>query len=150
MRGWDGAMFAFLVVWSMTFTVASMWPWLQHGGLYAGDGRTPQDLWQYMSWIRESGDHLLIANRFDIGSYGAVFLQPMSLLSGAVWKLGASIQVAYMLWKPVALVAIFLAVAAYSRRHIQQPWPRRAAIALALFMFTPAQALVEGFDIGGY
>jgi hypothetical protein len=148
-RGWDGAILAFLAVWSLLFTAASLWPWLQHGGLWSGDSRAYQDLWQYMSWIRESGEHGLIANRFDIGPYDSVFLQPMALVSALVWKLGAPIQVAYIAWKPVAIVAIFLSVSAYCRRHLETPWTRRAAIVLALFMFTPAQALVESLGLAG-
>lgn len=146
---WHGGLFAAVLAWTLLLIAASMWQWLQDGGLYAGDGRTSQDLWQYMSWIRESGEHGLIANRFDLRDYGAVFLQPVFLVSGIAWKLGAPIQLAYMLWKPAVVAGLFGGVVLYARRFLPTTGQRRAGILLGLFMFTPVQALIEATNLGG-
>ena len=31
------------------------------------------------------------------------YLHPMYLISGLLWRLGVSVQVAYLIWKPVAI-----------------------------------------------
>lgn len=142
-RHWPRLMLAAVTLWSFAFTAAALVPWFDLDGIWAGDGRTSQDLWQYMSWARESGDHFLIANRFDLAPYDPVFLHPVFLLSGVLWKLGLPIQLAYLVWKPVAIAALVLACVRFARRHLPTVNQQIAGAVLAIFMYTPIQALTE-------
>jgi hypothetical protein len=123
------------------------------GGLHVGsDGRmftgadqldVPDQL-QYIAWVRESGQHWLFSNRFDLVPDPRLFLHPLWVLSGLAWKAGASLQVAFLAWRPVALGVVFAGFAAYVRRLVPAgPWTRAGTLALALFMFTPATAVAE-------
>ena len=99
---------------------------------------------QYIAWIRDSGEHGLISNRFDAVSDPYLFLHPMWIVSGAIWKLGASLQLAFLLWKPIAAIALFAGFAAYVRRHLpDSPGARAAALAGALFYFSPVAVLTD-------
>jgi hypothetical protein len=108
-----------------------------HDVLGGPDGPGVLDHYQYLAWIREAGEHGLISNRFTFDAEPAVYLQPMWLLSGLGWRAGAGVQVAFLLWKPVAVLALAAGAAAYVRRTIDGAWPRLAALALALFYFPP-------------
>jgi hypothetical protein len=125
------------VVWLLTRT--------HSGDLYTGaDGPFAGDALQYLSWIRESGTNLLVANRFDLSPARHVFLHPLFALSGLLWKAGLPLQAAYLAWKPVAVVSVVAAVAAYARRLL--PGRRRdqaVALALGLFLFPPSVALLS-------
>ncbi|MCX6387384.1 MAG: hypothetical protein NTX07_01480 [Solirubrobacterales bacterium] len=68
-------------------------PLLLKGRVLSGaDGLFPPDQLQYLTWIREAGDHWLIGNRFDMRTDHRVFLHPGFLLSGLVHRwLGASL-----------------------------------------------------------
>jgi hypothetical protein len=113
------------------------------------DGRNPADQLQYLAWIRDSGEHGVASNRFGFHGGDHVFLHPMFFLSGLVWKAGVDVRLAFVLWKPIALAVLFVGFLAYVRRLEARPWPRRAALLLGLFAFTPAAAVVRPFDIGG-
>ena len=113
------------------------------------DGRNPGDTLQYLAWVRDSGEHGLASNRFGFLSGGHVFLHPMFFLSGLLWKLGLDPRVALVLWKPVALAVLFAGFALYVRRLEDRPWPRRVALLLGLFAFTPAAAAIRLLDVGG-
>jgi hypothetical protein len=102
------------------------------------------DQLQYIAWIRDSGDHGLISNRFDTVADPHLLLHPMWIVSGAIWKLGASLQVAFLLWEPVAALAVFGGFAAYARRHLGgSTGASAAALAGALFYFSPAAYLTD-------
>ena len=99
---------------------------------------------QYLAWIRDSGEHGLISNRFDAVADPHLFLHPMWIVSGAIWKLGASLQLAFLLWKPVAAITLFAGFAAYVRRHLpESAGARAAALAGALFYFSPAAVVTD-------
>jgi hypothetical protein len=99
---------------------------------------------QYLSFIRDAGDHFLISNRFDVVPDRHLFLDPVFLVSGLVWKLGASIQLAFLLWLPVAVAVLVAGFAAYARRLLGSD---RAAVMVALilafFYVAPAMPLAE-------
>ncbi len=101
------------------------------------------DTLQYLSWIRESGTRLLISNRFDSVPSRHVFLHPMFLISGLLWRAGLSIQLAYLAWLPVALVTMFAGFTAYVRRLVVGGWRQIAVLVLALFWYTPLTPLVD-------
>jgi hypothetical protein len=114
-------------------------------GVFNGsDGLGPQDHMQYLSFIRDAGEHFLISNRFDVTPDRHLFLDPVFAISGLVWKLGASIQLAFLLWLPVAVTVLFAGFAAYARRLLA---PDRAAVVIALilafFYVAPAMPLAE-------
>ncbi len=119
-------------------------------GFFTGsDGLQIDDHLQYLAWVRDAGEHGLYSNRFDVVSDPRLFLHPMLVLSGLLWKLGVSVQLAYLAWKPVAVVLLFAGFAAYVSRMIGPDCGARAAVlTLALFFLTPAAALVDWFDLG--
>ena len=107
----------------------------------------PADQYRFLAWIRDAGDHVLISNHFGFGSESHVYLHPMFLLSGAAWKAGVSLQLAYVLWLPLAVAVLVLGWAAFIARTVEPAgWPRRAALVLALASFTP---LLPALDWSG-
>lgn len=114
------------------------------GGEFNGTyGIQVDDQFQYMSFVREAGEHALISNRFDVVRDPHVFLHPVFLASGLLWKLGASIQLAFLAWQPVAVAVLFLASAAYVRRLLGTGSAAGIALLLGLFFFTPATPLAH-------
>src|ERR1700758_2484208 len=86
-------------------------------GLIGADGVLGADQLQYLAWTRDASAHGgLISDLFSFAGGGHVYLQPMFALSGALYRLGLSLPLAYLLWKPVAIVAMFLAAPASARR----------------------------------
>lgn len=110
-----------------------------HGGVLTGvNGGDYFDQFQYLAWIRDEGSHLLASNLWVTGSTPHDYLHPMYLISGLLWRLGLNIQLAYILWKPVAVLVLFLGFAVYVRETVEGGrWARMAAVALALFYVTP-------------
>ena len=115
---------------------------IKGGGVIAGvEGFVLADQAQYLSWVRESAEHGLIANRFDLAPDERVFLYPPMLLSGLLHIAGLSTPLAYLAWKPVAVLVLFIGVWRYARRLLPGRWERRAALVLALFFVSPAGVL---------
>jgi hypothetical protein len=120
-----------------------------HARLTGADGPIGADQLQYLSWARDGGSHGLASNLFDLSPNAHVFAQPLFTLSGLLWRLGLPLQLAYLLWKPVAVVALFLGARAWSGRFFPtQPAARMAASILTLFLFTPITALAAWATIG--
>jgi hypothetical protein len=128
-----------LATWGFAPLVALIIDVAVHGGVLSGsDGGAPSaDQFQYMAWIREAGMHGLIANSFELTPTHAVFLQPMFLLSGIAWRLGLGIQLAYLVWKPVAMLALLFGFARYASRA-ERGSARVGVLLLALFCLSPA------------
>ena len=93
---------------------------------------------------------MLFANRFDVAQDPHLFFHPGFALSGLAWRLGVSLQVAALLWKPITLVALFLGFAAYVRRLLPRSdrTGQAAALVLALFFVTPATPLLDWLGLG--
>jgi len=118
-------------------------------GFNGSDGLQVDDHLQYLAWARDAGEHVLISNPFDTRPDPHLFLDPVLAPSGLAWRLGLSLQLAYLLWKPVAVAALFWGFAAYVRRLVgPDPGLRFLALALALFYFTPATALADWLSAG--
>ena len=117
-------------------------------GLIGADGVLGADQLQYLAWARDAGAHGLISDLFTLAPTGHVFLEPVSLLTGAIWRLGLSLQLAYLLWKPVAALALFAAAFAWARRLADGPAARAAVIALSLFLYTPLAWLANWTALG--
>jgi len=114
---------------------------------FAGvDGPFAGDQFQYLAWVREYGSSVLADNDLDLAPSDGVFLHPMFLLSGLLVRAGVSVELAFQLWKPVAVVVLFLGARAYARRFLPDAWQRVAALAVALLFASPAIVLV-GDDI---
>jgi hypothetical protein len=132
------ATLVFLAAWS----VAPLALMLRHaavsGDTFTGsDGPFAGDQLQYLSWIRASGESFLADNAFDLAPSDAVFLHPMHVVSGALWKLGLGIQASHLVWKPVAVAVLFAGFALFVRRTVDGKGAQAVALVLALFYFPP-------------
>jgi hypothetical protein len=107
---------------------------------------TAADQLRFMAWLREAGTHGLIGNDFGPTGGERLLLHPLYLVSGALWKVGLSPQLSYLLWLPVACAALLGGFSTYIRQWVADPVSRAAALALALFYFTP---LLPVLDWGG-
>jgi hypothetical protein len=123
--------------------------WTQGGVVTGGDGFLVADPLQYLTWLREAGEHVAVANLYDLEDGPSSFLHPGVLISGLLNQLGLGIVAAYMVWKPVAVVALFAGALALCRRFLPRSGDRGLALALALFFASPIAALVGWAGIGG-
>jgi hypothetical protein len=114
------------------------------------DGLLASDQLQYYTWIRQSAEHVLVGNEYDMAPDHRVFLHPGFLISGAVHALlGLSIPLSYLLWKPVAVGLLFWGALRYARRLLPPGGARYTALILALLAVMPASPLVAWTDWGG-
>lgn len=118
--------------------------------LSGADGFLATDQMQYLAWIRESADHLLIGNPWDLATGERRFFHPIFVISGALHGLlGISIPLSYLLWEPVAIGIAFVGALAYVRRLLAPGGPRHAGLILVLFAAMPATAIVALTGWGG-
>ena len=140
----DAAIFVALAIWTFAPLAATAVYVASNGGVLTGvNGADFFDQFQYLAWIRDEGSHLLASDLWVIGGTPHDYVQPMYLISGLLWRLGLSLQVAYLIWKPVALLVLFDGSAAYVRRHVRPRWTAAAALAVALFYESPLYALAS-------
>ena len=119
-------------------------------GLIGADGVLGADQLQYLAWARDAGSHVLASDLFSFSPSGHVYLEPLFTITGLLWKLGLSLPLAYLLWKPVAVLVLVLATMAWAQRAYPDRAGAQAATAvLALFLYTPVAALVDWTQIGG-
>lgn len=123
--------------------------WTQGGVVTGGDGFLVADPLQYLTWLREAGEHVGVANLYDLDDGPAAFVHPGVLLSGLAHRLGLGVVAAYMIWKPVAVLSLFVAAVALTRRFLVRRDDRRLALVLALFSASPVAALVAWTGVGG-
>jgi hypothetical protein len=95
---------------------------------------------QWLTWVRESGERVLVGNRFDLAPDDRVLLHPVGLVA-PLYLLGASPAVAYLAWKPVAVAVLFYGVWRWVRRMLDGSRERAVALALALLFAPPVAAL---------
>ena len=119
--------------------------------LSGADGLLASDQLQYLAWIREASNHVLIGNPFDLAHGDRVFLHPGFLISGVVHDVtGLSIPASYIgLWKPVAIAVMFVGAVKYVRRLLPPGGQRHSALVLVLFAVMPASAIVAWTGWGG-
>ncbi|HZE06961.1 MAG TPA: hypothetical protein VE127_17165 [Solirubrobacteraceae bacterium] len=120
-------------------------------GLIGADGVLGADQLQYLAWIRDASTHGgLTSDLFSLSPSGHVYLQPLFAISGWLLSLGVSLPLSYLVWKPIAVLALFLAAVAWARRMFDaQPGRRAATVALSLFLYTPLTALFSWTQLGG-
>jgi hypothetical protein len=114
-----------------------------------GDGFLVADPLQYLTWLREAGEHGAVANLYDLEDGPSSFIHPGVLISGLLQRLGLGVVAAYMVWKPVAVIALFAGALALCRRFLSRAGDRVLALVLALFFASPVAALVGWTGIGG-
>lgn len=153
------AAFALCSVWVLGL---DLWQVIEHGRVWTGtDGVYISDQMQYLGWVRSASQTGFVADLFVIHPTAAVYLQPAILVSGGLTALGVAPWLSLLLWKPIAVVALFLAIRAYALRGLTDRGrgPRLAVIALALFYgsfsdvyghFSVVGDLFPGFLSWGY
>src|SRR4051812_9086384 len=121
---------AALLAWSLIPLALLLVEVMRHGGVLTGsDGALAgSDQLFYMSYVRDSGSHLLISNEFRLGPDSGVLFHPMFALSGLLWRLGLSVKLALLIWKPVAAAALAAGIWIYTGRFLES----RGRIAAAL------------------
>src|SRR5579859_614129 len=152
----SGRLDRFELIALLAFAVMSLWvagldvyQVVAHGRVWTGtDGVYIVDQMQYLAWIRDASHHLLASNLFVLRGTPADYFQPAVALSGGLVALGVAPWLALLLWKPVAVLVAFWAVRAFVRSNVEGVWPRRAALALALF-FGSFSVIYGSFGVVG-
>lgn len=130
----DICLFGVLVALSLWTLGLDVWQVVWHGHIWTGTEAVYQeDGMQSLMWIEGILKHGASPDLYVLGRTPADFFQPLLAISAGVAELGVAPYLALLLWKPVAIVAIFCAVRMYVHRAVDGLWPRRAALALALF-----------------
>ncbi len=118
-------------------------------GLIGADGVLGADQLQYLAWVRDAATHGLTSDLFTLEPNGHVYLQPLFAISGLLVRAGLSPALAYLLWKPVAIVVVFASALAWCRRAFGDQVPARtAAVVLSLFLYSPVPALLSWTQFG--
>jgi hypothetical protein len=149
--------FALVSVWVLAL---DLWHVIGDGRVWTGaDSFYGVDQYQYLAWVQEASRHVLVSNLFVLHSTPASYFQPAIVISGGLSVLGLAPSLSLLLWKPVAVVALFYAIRQYGRHTLPDREGRRAALVLALFFgsFTVLYGSVEtigdlfpGFLAWGY
>ncbi len=130
----DVCLLGVLVALSLWTLGLDLWQVVVHGRIWTGTEAVYQeDGMQSMMWIEGILKHGASPDLYVLGRTPADFFQPLLAISAGVAALGVAPYLALLLWKPVAIVAIFFAVRAYVHRTVSGLWPRRVALTLALF-----------------
>jgi hypothetical protein len=139
------AAIAVAVAWAAVPVVLLAYHTVRYGGVVSGaDGPLAgADQLFYMDSIRQSGEHLLITDHFDLVIGHAVFLNPLDLLGGLLWRLGISVQAAFWALKLLAAPLLALGAIAVAARTLSDRRQQAIAVALGLFYFSPLTALLE-------
>jgi len=127
-------LFLFVGCWTIIWLAARSAPdhlWTETNGPYLGDQA------QYLGWIRQSSEHLLVDDPYQVRSAPFDYLHPGLAVSGALVRLGVSASLAYLMWLPVAALALFCSIRAYVRHALAGLAARRVALVLALFFLSP-------------
>jgi hypothetical protein len=118
---------------SMWVVGVDVWRAVLNGLVWTGtDGFYIVDQMQYLSWIQSAAHHGLVSNLFVLRSTPADYFQPAIIISGGITALGVPSWLALLLWKPVAVVGLFLAIRAVVDRIFVARFERRAALTLGL------------------
>lgn len=111
-----------------------LWQVIEHGRVWTGtDGVYVVDQMQYLAWIRGASHNLLASNLFVLRGTPADYFMPAVAISGGLTALGVPVWLSLLVWKPVAVGAMFFALRAYMHRALPGSWERRIGLALGLF-----------------
>lgn len=143
MRGWDWAVLVALFLLAVAPLAGLLLRTVIQGGVITGaDGFLVTDPMQYLNWLRQSGEFGAAANLYDLAPGPRSFVHPGLLISGLAYRAGAGVVVAYQLWKPLAVAALFFGSFYFAGRFLVRDRDRRTAVVLALFFATPVAAAV--------
>ncbi len=123
--------------------------WLEGGRISGADGLLVLDQMQYLNWLRQAGEDGLIANSYDLARGPRSFLHPGLLISGGLNQLGLGAIASYLVWKPVAVLALWWGAVRWGERFLGDPRSRWAAACIALLFASPLAALVGWSGLGG-
>ncbi len=112
------------------------------------DGFFIVDQLQYLAWIQSAAQHGLIANLYVLRPTPADYFQPAIIVSAGLLKLGVAPWLTLLVWKPVAVVAFFVAARAAAHHVLARRVDRRAALALGL-LFGSVSAVYGSLGIIG-
>lgn len=132
--GFDLLVLLVLAAVSMWVIGLDLWLASSHGLVWTGiDGEFPVDQMQYLAWVQDASRHVLASDLFMLRGSPHDYLQPMLAISAGLTAAGIAPWLSLLVWKPVAVAAIFFAVRAYCRHALANRWAQRAAIVLGLF-----------------
>ena len=117
-------------------------------GLIGAHGVLGADQLQYLAWARDASAHGLASNLFALAPSAHVYLEPVFGIIGGLERLGVPLVVGYLAFKALAAVALLAGAALWARRLLPGRGARVAAVVLALFLCTPATALVNWLQTG--
>jgi hypothetical protein len=151
LAGANGWLMAMLAVMAFAPLIGlGLWVRAKGGSVAGADGYLVTDQGQYLNWARQAGEHGLIANLYDLAPGPRSFLHPGLLLSGGLYALGAGPALAYLAWKPVAVLTLWAGARRWSERFLEAGRPALASTTLVLFFASPVAAVVAwaGFGAG--
>lgn len=130
----DALVLCGLAALSMWIVGMALWQVLVHGRVWTGTENVfPADGMQSLMWIQGIREYGASPDLYVLAPTPADFFQPLVAISAGLAALGLAPYLALLLWKPVAVGGVFMAVRAYVRRTVAGRWARRAALVLALF-----------------
>lgn len=140
------ALFAALSMWVLAL---DLWQVVVHDRVWTGtDGLFIVDQMQYLAWIQSASHHLLASNLFVLRSTPSDYFQPAVAISGVIAALGLAPWLSLLIWKPVAVIGIFLATRAYAVRSVEGTLARRAVLTLGL-LFGSFSVVFGSFGVVG-
>lgn len=116
--------------------------WTEGGVITGADGFLVLDPMQYVNWLRQSGESGAAANLYDLAPGPNSFVHPGLLISGLLYRLGFGVVLAYLVWKPIAVLALFTGAFLFAGRFLARAGDRRVAVILGLFFASPIAAVV--------
>ena len=145
-----GGAIAVALGWSFVPIALLAYHTLVHGGVLSGsDGPLAgADQLFYMDSIRQSAQHVLIGDNFALALGQRVFLNPLYLVAGVVWLIGVPLQAAFWSLNLLAAPALALGTVAVAGRALPPGRGRVAAVAIALFYFSPVLPLLRWTGTG--
>ncbi len=132
------------LVWALIPIALLAYHALGHGGVISGSTGplAGADQLFYMDQIRQSAEHVLITDRFDLALGHAVYLNPLYLIGGLIWLLGLPLQAAFWTLSLLAAPLLAFAVVTLAVRALLSPRQRAAAVTLGLFYMSPLVPLL--------
>ncbi len=109
--------------------------------VWGSDNPVVGDGAQYLALIWDASRDLVVGNPFDgLADEGPGIVHPGWVSTGLLHALGLPTALALLVFKPVAILAVFLGAHLYTRRLLADRFQRRAALVIGLFLLSPVAA----------
>jgi hypothetical protein len=121
---------------------------LVDGRIWSGAFGYTADVMQYLAFVRESSEHVLIGNSFAPQTDNRAFLNPVIAISGFLARAGVPIPWAFAIWVPLGAVCLAWGTTRVVEAAFPESQPGKRIIALALglgYAFRPD--LVMNLDL---